>query len=189
MIRKGIIALMKIKAGISLARARKLLHPCALCRYRERTFITLIHDTMLLFLGFDGVMHPAVGDRTLFEHRDAFESILREHAYAEVVITSSWREVFDVDSLREDYFSPDIQPRIVDVTPVIPGAMRWQEVQAYLDEVRYAGPYIVIDDDASEFPAGWEPLLLCVPEAGLDQGKRAELAVRLGQTSRSQDSQ
>lgn len=136
---------------------------------------------MLIFLGFDGVLHPAAGDRILFEHRDAFESLLREHAQVEVVITSSWREVFDVDALREEYFSRDVQPRIIDVTPLIPGAMRWQEIQAYLDEVRYQGPYIVIDDDASEFPAEWAPLLLCAPEAGLDAGKRAELVARLGQ--------
>lgn len=135
---------------------------------------------MLIFLGFDGVMHPATGDRTLFQHRDAFEALLREHAHAEVVITSSWREVFDIDTLREEYFSRDIQARIVDVTSLIPGAMRWQEVQAYLDEVRYAGPYVVVDDDASEFPAGWAPLLLCKPAIGLDEGKRAELASRLG---------
>lgn len=134
---------------------------------------------MLLFLGFDGVMHPAAGDRTLFEHRDAFEALLRDHPQVEVVISSSWREVFDVDSLREEYFSPDIQRRIVDVTPLIPGAMRWQEVQAYLDEARYAGPFIVIDDDASEFPAQWEHLLLCDSEIGLDAAKREELAARL----------
>jgi len=134
---------------------------------------------MLLFLGFDGVMHPAGGDRTLFAHRDAFEALLREHAHVEVVISSSWREVFDVDALREAYFSRDIQPRIIDVTPLIPGAMRWQEVQAYLDETRYAGPYIVIDDDASEFPSLWSPLLLCEPDVGLDALKLRELAARL----------
>jgi hypothetical protein len=134
---------------------------------------------MLIFLGFDGVMHPASGDRVLFAHRDAFEALLREHAQAEVVITSSWREVFDLDTLREDNFSRDIQSRIVDVTPLIPGAMRWQEIQAYLDETRYAGPYIVIDDDASEFPQDWAPLLLCEPALGLDAAKRETLAARL----------
>jgi hypothetical protein len=134
---------------------------------------------MLIFLGFDGVMHPAAGDRTLFEHREGFEALLREHAAVDVVISSSWREVFDTDALREDYFSADIQRRIIDVTPLIPGAMRWQEIQAYLEATRYAGPYIVIDDDASEFPAAWEPLLLCRPEVGLDMEKRAELAALL----------
>lgn len=147
------------------------------CRYR--VFFTHGLSTMLLFLGFDGVMHPASGDRTLFEHRDAFETLLRAHAHVEVVISSAWREVFDIDTLREEYFSRDIQPRIVDVTPLIPGAMRWQEIQAYLDETRYAGPFIVIDDDASEFPARWEPLLLCDPAVGLDAGKRDELALRM----------
>ncbi|HZW21383.1 HAD domain-containing protein [Noviherbaspirillum sp.] len=136
---------------------------------------------MLLFLGFDGVMHPARGERTLFEHRAALEALLREHTHVEVVITSSWREVFDTDSLREDYFSRDLQPRIIDVTPLIPGAMRWQEVQAYLDETRYGGPYIVVDDDATEFPAGWAPLLLCDSAVGLDAGKCAELAARMMQ--------
>lgn len=134
---------------------------------------------MLIFLGFDGVMHPAAGDRVLFEHRAAFEALLRDHARVEVVISSSWREVFDLDALREDYFSRDIQPRIIDVTPLIPGAMRWQEIQAYLDETRYAGPYIVIDDDASEFPQAWPPLLLCEPHVGLDADKRDMLLARL----------
>lgn len=134
---------------------------------------------MLIFLGFDGVMHPAAGERVLFAHRDGFEALLREYAHVEVVITSSWREVFDLDTLREDNFSRDIQPRIIDVTPLIPGAMRWQEIQAYLDETRYAGPYIVIDDDASEFPEGWAPLLLCEPALGLDAERRAALAARL----------
>ena len=59
------------------------------------------------------------------------------------------------------------------------GAMRWQEVQAYLDGVRYPGPYIVIDDDVSGFPVGWKPLLLYSPETGLDAGRRAELAACL----------
>lgn len=134
---------------------------------------------MLIFLGFDGVMHPAAGDRVLFEHREAFEALLREHAHVEVVITSSWREVFDLDTLREDYFSRDIQPRIIDITPLIPGAMRWQEILAWLDETRYAGPYVVMDDDASEFPQGWAPLLLCEPAVGLDAEKRDALAARL----------
>lgn len=182
--RKGIIALTKIKAVHAPAPvAHWPLLRCALCGYRARFTQGLF--TMLIFLGFDGVMHRAGEDRVPFEHRDAFEALLREHAHVNVVISSSWREVFDVDSLREDYFSPDIQPRIVDVTPLIPGAMRWQEVQAYLDEVRYEGPYIVIDDDASEFPAGWEALLLCAPEHGLDADKRAELAVRLNPPMRN----
>ncbi|OWW19587.1 HAD domain-containing protein [Noviherbaspirillum denitrificans] len=149
----------------------------ALSRYRVR--FAHRHPTMLLFLGFDGVLHPADGERTLFQHRDALEALLRAHAHVDVVITSSWREVFDTDTLREDYFSRDIQPRIIDVTPLIPGAMRWQEVQAYLEETRHAGPYLVVDDDASEFPPGWEHLLLCAPETGLDAGKLEELAARI----------
>lgn len=136
-------------------------------------------STMLIFLGFDGVMHAVAGDRVLFAHRDAFEALLREHARVEVVITSSWREIFDLDTLREDHFSRDIQPRIIDVTPLIPGAMRWQEIQAYLDETRYAGPYIVLDDDASEFPDGWAPLLLCEPALGLDAERLEVLSARL----------
>lgn len=94
-----------------------------------------------------------------------------------------WRNALRFSALLPNYFSPDIWPRIIDVTPLIPGSMRWQEVQAYLDKVRYPGPYIVIDDDASEFPVGRKPLPLYSPEAGLDAGRRAELAVRLAHSA------
>lgn len=136
---------------------------------------------MLIFLDFDGVMHRTGRDCIPFEHLDAFESILREHPHVKVVISSSWREVFDLEHMREGYFSADIQSRIIDGAPLISGAIRWREVQAYLQEKRYAGPYVVIDDDASEFPEGCESLLLCSADAGLDADKQVELIRRLSQ--------
>lgn len=134
---------------------------------------------MLLFLDFDGVMHPTGRNRIPFEHLDAFESILRCHPYVHVVISSSWREVHDFEHMREGYFATDIQDRIVGATPIIPGATRWQEVMAYVTDTHYTGPYIVLDDDASEFPDCWEPLLLCASDIGLDVEKQAELVKRL----------
>lgn len=140
---------------------------------------------MLLFLDFDGVMHPTGPTCLPFEHLDALETILRRHQHVDVVISSSWRKVHTLAHMREGYFSADIQARVVGTTPIIPNATRWQEIMAFLTETQHIGPYLVIDDNAAEFPEGWEPLLLCAPESGLDAEKQSELVTRLQRYSPS----
>lgn len=49
---------------------------------------------MILFLDFDGVMHPDLCPRSeWFERLPMFERWLRGHDQIEVVISSSWRNV------------------------------------------------------------------------------------------------
>lgn len=137
------------------------------------------YDSMLLFLDFDGVLHPTTRDRVPFQYIEAFEEILRRFPAVSVVISSSWREVFDLEHMREGYFSEDVQPRIIGVTPVLRGATRWDEIKAYLEGVGYQGRYIVIDDDEGEFPADLKCLMLCESHIGLDASKQLELVSRI----------
>jgi 2-C-methyl-D-erythritol 4-phosphate cytidylyltransferase len=127
-----------------------------------------------IYLDFDGCLHRTGRDKTMFEHIDAFALILRDHPHVEVVITSSWREEFSLSQLR-DFFPNDIATRVADVTPVLVGATRHDEIMQHLQDTRFDGDYIVIDDDQREFPQGWPPLLLCDPNCGLDSKKRDEL--------------
>lgn len=69
-------------------------------------------NTMLLFLDFDGVLHPQYdGEPTpvseLFCHLPRFESILQDFPSVEIVISSTWRNQFTLEELRSR-FSPDI---------------------------------------------------------------------------------
>lgn len=79
---------------------------------------------MILFLDFDGVLHPAVcaTDTELLCRRPLLEDVLRECPHVEIVISSTWRESRTLDQLRA-FFSPDIGARIVGVTP------QWQDLQ------------------------------------------------------------
>lgn len=108
---------------------------------------------------FDGCMHRAGPDKIMFEHIDAFVSILPEYANVEVVISSSWREEQSFDEMRS-YFADDVQHQIIDVTPVL-------------------------DDDAGGFPASWPLLLLCDPSRGFDVEKQGDLRRMLSEQQKS----
>jgi hypothetical protein len=76
---------------------------------------------MILFLDFDGVTHPEpCVHENVFCRLHLIESVLRERELRDVqiVISSSWREHHSLDDLRQ-FFSEDIQGRVVGVTPDI----------------------------------------------------------------------
>jgi hypothetical protein len=122
---------------------------------------------MRIYLDFDGCMHRVGRDKIMFEHINAFGLILHDYPNAEVVISSSWREEFSLRQLR-DFFPDDVALRVVDVTPVLLGATRYDEIMQHLQATRFSSKYIVIDDDPAQFPNGWPPLILCNPTQGLD---------------------
>ena len=88
---------------------------------------------MILFLDFDGVLHPAVNyDATqLLTKLPLLEAILRQHPSVEIVVSSTWRETRTLSELRA-LFSPDIASRVIGVTPA------WRDIQ---DEASY-GAYV-----------------------------------------------
>jgi len=134
---------------------------------------------MRVFLDFDGVLHPVGGSTLPFEHLPSFEEFLRKHPEVQVVISSSWRETFGVDYIRETFFSFDVQQQIIGGTPSLPNCYRYDEVQTHIEQSGYKGDFIVIDDDAGQFPPAWPPLLLCNPSEGLTHEKLKELLHRI----------
>lgn len=78
---------------------------------------------MILFLDFDGVLHPQYDAEPtpvseIFCHLPRFESVMRDFPSVEIVISSTWCIQFSLDELRSR-FSPDIAARIIDGTPKI----------------------------------------------------------------------
>lgn len=78
---------------------------------------------MVLFLDFDGVLHPEIlkDQNELLSRLPLIESVLREYPLVEIVISSAWRLKYTdtnvaLSTLRQ-HFAPDIAPRVVDVTP------------------------------------------------------------------------
>lgn len=133
---------------------------------------------MILFLDFDGVLHPIpTKDRNLLCHIPRLEDVLREFPHVQVVISSLWRATHDLPSLQA-YFSEDIRPRIIGVTPFteappFPGCewfiiakVRHAEIMQWIKDNNYTGSWLALDDAYNEFPDDCPQLIECITEIG-----------------------
>lgn len=86
---------------------------------------------MILFLDFDGVLHPetALSTRVNFQHVSLLWQILRSVPEVEVVFATSWRTSHTLDELVAIVTrggGEDLVPRFVGVNPVVDKASREQ---------------------------------------------------------------
>lgn len=134
---------------------------------------------MILFLDFDGVLHPEILGTPELCHLPALEELIREFPQVELVLSTSWRVVYTHDELLS-LFSPDIRLRIVGATPQyedIPLSIReglsefirQAEIEAWVQINKIKEGFIVIDDCQSEFTPNWAPLFLVNKETGITQ--------------------
>jgi len=128
---------------------------------------------MLLFLDFDGVLHPKGAGNPRFTRLPLFQAFLREPAAQEVrlVISSTWRQAYELPQLRA-FFDPDIASRIVGATPTLASYRsmyeRGEEIEAWLAR-QPASRWVALDDDEDSFAPKLRPrLVLCDGTRGLD---------------------
>lgn len=101
-----------------------------------------------------------------------FESVLRKHSHYQIVISSSWREVFSFNSIKR-LFSKDIAARVIGMTSSLENSplkyLRYHEVLDYLRRNHSeAGPWVAIDDTAEHFPPV-APVIVTDPYLGFDE--------------------
>ena len=137
----------------------------------------------MLFLDFDGVLHPTFcPDEEHFCCRPLFESVMRRFPGVHIVISSSWRRIYAIDYLRSR-FSRDIAERIVGTTQLwVPDERlnRHQEIVAYIERKGIENAaWLALDDSAFEFPTHCANLLLCDSRVGLTEERAEVLAQRL----------
>lgn len=138
---------------------------------------------MILFLDFDGVLHPfdrAKGTLVLLPH---FERVMRDFAAVDIVISSAWRESSTLDELRS-FFSTEIRKQIIDVTPVLDYLghryVREAEITTWLrDAGREYEPWVAIDDSELFFSPGCANLLLVDADVGFSETTEQTLRHRL----------
>lgn len=129
---------------------------------------------MIIFLDFDGVLHGY--GQPSFQHLPAFEAILRSNPHVEVVFSTSWREHHVLDRLRS-FFSEDIRPRLIGVTPFLDvnreppyvDFVRHKEILLWLGAQQNprGQEWVALDDDHREFPPNCPELITCNPKQGL----------------------
>lgn len=147
---------------------------------------------MILFLDFDGVLHPQHdGEPTpvdrVFCHLTRFEAVMRDFPNVEIVISSTWRYQFTLDQLRAR-FSPDIAARIIDTTPQTERHLESQYLPARREEEildwlvttgRECVPWIALDDAAWQFERHRDRLIACTWYVGLDDAAEMKLRAAL----------
>ena len=93
------------------------------------------NNQILLFLDFDGVTHPMMTKAFNPENMKFLESIVNEHPEIRIVISSSWREEFSLNEIKE-MLGATVGSRVIGITPVIYDsdiqAIRYREVIEYL---------------------------------------------------------
>ena len=129
----------------------------------------------LLFLDFDGVLHP-----THFAGEDPFNRVhlLEESLVGSelgIVISSSWRFTHSLEKLQK--LLPDsISNLVIGVTgvPVIGKHPRYQEIQTFLKSHGHSN-WRALDDSYWEFPSPCPELIRCNPNTGISEKQIQEL--------------
>jgi hypothetical protein len=126
----------------------------------------------LLFLDFDGVLHPAsAGREALFSPTSMLEAVLPDDR-CRIVMSSSWRHHYPFEKLVA--FIPVALRRCVVGTTGDPHVGRWpryHEIKTYLARESALADWRALDDSRIEFPAGCVELILCDPNLGIQESQ------------------
>ncbi|HUN90716.1 MAG TPA: HAD domain-containing protein [Burkholderiaceae bacterium] len=73
---------------------------------------------MILFLDFDGVLHPdpCMEPRRLFEHAPRLAQTLSGFAEVEIVLSTAWRNLMSFDQLQA-LLPEEVAARVIGITP------------------------------------------------------------------------
>ncbi len=122
----------------------------------------------VLFLDFDGVLHPTHHGSALLSKLPLLESTL-ESRDCTIVISSSWRFHLELEDLKK-HFSSAVQNQIMGVTgdAYIGAYARYHEIHAYVLQ-HGVKDWRALDDSYWEFPQDCSQLIRCNPNTGLTQ--------------------
>lgn len=136
----------------------------------------------ILFLDFDGVLHRYSSGT--FSKLPLLCEFLRAHRDVGVVISSSWRDQFSLEKLRE-FFEPDIRTQIIDTTPLTQsdrtfgrlyrGRSRSDEIQEWLSS-RPVQAFAMLDDEPKAFTSLHERLVCTDAREGLTNAELLRVA-------------
>ncbi|WP_363320866.1 HAD domain-containing protein [Ramlibacter sp.] len=120
----------------------------------------------LLFLDFDGVLHPVAtkpGESLPFEWVPELSALLSEAPDVMIAVHSSWAERYPLDQMR-DFLGP-VGCRLIGA--VNPGA-KSSSILLFLRSRPDVQAWLVIDDEAGEFPPDFPgPVVICDPARGI----------------------
>ena len=122
----------------------------------------------VVYLDFDGVLHPSSPtDNVLLSRAQLLEPAF-ENSTASIVISSSWRFTHSLASLKAKLPS-FLAKRVIDTTgsPVIGKHARFHEITAHAYSNDAVVQWRALDDSYWEFPSNCEQLIRCNPNTGI----------------------
>ena len=129
----------------------------------------------LLFLDFDGVLHPgSVQAGDAFSRGSLLDRAL-DGLHVEIVISSSWRFHMSRENLLVR-LPQSVARRVVGTTgaAIVGRWARYQEILAWVDRHRCGAEWRALDDANYEFPDPCPELIACSPRRGFGP-KEAEI--------------
>ena len=148
---------------------------------------------MIIFLDFDGVLHPITDTEPDFCRKALLWEILRACPDAEIVFSTSWKQLYRFDELLCYVINgggEDLERRFIGTTPSIireqmtnktSAARREQECRLWLSGNGHSQSWIAIDDTAVFFTAACPTLYLVDKETGLTSADVSNLIARIRQ--------
>lgn len=137
-----------------------------------------------LFLDVDGVLHRRAPGAEKLTALPQLQLLMRRHPRLEVVISSSWREVFDFEDLVE-LFDEDLRDRIVGSTPVLEQDtefVRQHECEHWMRTHCPPGQeWVALEDEQALFQPGCPQLMLVDGSKGLQLEDLMRLDERLSE--------
>ena len=130
--------------------------------------------SFLLYLDFDGVLHPTTG-KDLFCRMHLLEEALIDKE-CQIIISSSWRFHHPFEYLQS-LFPESLRGQVAGVTGVA-FVGRWPRHSEILIDVSKRsgqGRWRALDDSWIEFPKDCPELIRCNPNSGLGSKESAEL--------------
>lgn len=138
---------------------------------------------MVLFLDFDGTLHPMNRSHGVLSCLPRFEMFIRNYPHVDIVISSAWRTEYNLTHLKT-YFSPDVAARIVGVIPNrflevgLEPHQRQKEIGDWLrEEGREYESWVALDDAQWLFNPDCHRLVLVDPEKGFGETEEEKLRI------------
>lgn len=139
---------------------------------------------MLIFLDFDGVLHPTGKDKNkeVFACIMPLWKILRSCSDVNVVFTTSWRDIYKLDEMVEFVTyggGEDLASRFIGSTPNLEGGgyygRRDLEIEQWLSDNNYSGQWLAIDDMPEIFNGDYTNLYVVDGRLGLTDADALEI--------------
>jgi len=131
-------------------------------------------NDMIIFLDFDGVLHPNLDESSHFCCAPLFWELLRRHPEARVVFSTGWRfehSVAQLGSLVCSNGGEDLAARFIDATPLLrhetEAGSREKDCRAWLQASNHTGPWLALDDMRILFSRAASNLYHVNPKRGL----------------------